>query len=769
MRNNLIMKYPASWHGDMWREGIPLGNGEIGALIYGSIWKEIIMLSHSKLWHCDITPEMPDVSDTLPIMRELLAKNDPLSAERIMADTFEERGYKPMGAKPLPLCDISILTHTEKPFKKYLRELNMEIGEASVSWNEGNSRFYRKTFVSRANDCICCEMTVEGDARISADLSFTIHDLETKGNITLPTNITCIAERNYIKYSATKDNGIDFGAVARFNTDGDVTYHNDVAVVKNASYIVMFSKVFIEDNHHIKWGELENELNNMNLNYNLCKEAHANIHSNLFNAMQFNIGGTEHDKCNEELLLDAYQGEASNTMIEKLWSFGRYLLISASKEGGYPCQLYGLWTGNYNAIWAINMFNENLQMIYWQALSGNMPNLLIAVFDYVESMIDDYRENAQKLYACRGINLPAVSTPESGLHKCIYPHILHWTGGAGWLCQHYYDYYLHTGNVEFLKNRAMPFMYETALFYEDFLTLDENGFFVSSPSNSPENTPKNLKPYIEGNCWHEVVANATMDFAIIKELLTNLIKGAKITGEYSEKISKWEDMMTHIPPYQVNEDGAIREWMHDFYEDNYEHRHQSHIYPIFPGVEVTKEHPLYSNFVIAIKKRMVVGLKDQSGWSLAHMANSYARMSEGDLSLECLDILTRTNLMSNFLTVSNDWRRMGMAVCGDFRVAPVQIDAIMGITAAVQEMLLFSTENKLYILPALPKRWKNGEVKGLLARGNILVDIKWDVEKNLGTLTLLSQTNDVKISVEMPNSKIISVTLRKGEYKVIEF
>jgi alpha-L-fucosidase 2 len=161
------------------------------------------------------------------------------------------------------------------------------------------------------------------------------------------------------------------------------------------------------------------------------------------------------------------------------------------------------------------MINENLQMIYWQALSGNMPELLLAVFDYFEWLIDDFRENARKIYGCRGIYIPAPTTPESGLLKIVYPHTIHWTGGAGWVAQHYYDYYLHTGDVEFLRDRALPFLRETALFYEDFFTIDNKGYFISAPSNSPENTP--------GNYWHgnklggyesvemETTINATMD------------------------------------------------------------------------------------------------------------------------------------------------------------------------------------------------------------------------------------------------------------------
>jgi len=770
-RNILISKYPASWHNDMWREATPLGNGEVGGLVYGGIWKEIIMLSHAKLWHAGKTPKMPDVSDSLPTIRKYLTDNDPISAERVMADAMASKGYFPVNSYPLPVCDICVTMNKQKPFKKYRRKLDMETGEVTVSWNEDDSTYNRKLFISRENDLICYEITVCGEDEMDVDICLSLHDTETLGNLNIPTNIQAVAKKNIIKYAATKDNNSDFGSVAWIDTDGDITVCKNFLNVKNAKNVTLFAKVFIESNRKEQWEKIEREFENNKFVYEDCLQKHIKIHSTLFNATQFNLFGTQYEKANEELLLEAYEGESSSELLSKLWSFGRYLLISASKEGGYPCQLYGLWCGDYQPMWAINMLNENLQMIYWQALTGNMPKLLMAVFDYVESKIDDYRENARKLYGCRGINIPAFSTPESGLHKCIYPHLLHWTVGAGWICQHYYDYYQFTDDKEFLKNRAMPFMYETILFFEDFLTIDKNEFYISSPSNSPENIPKNLLKFRNDKYWCEVTVNATMDFAIIKELLTNLIEGAKITGRYYDNIEKWEKMLLRIPKYQINKDGTIREWMHDFYEDNYEHRHLSHIYPVFPGIEITKgsDKDLYNAFFTAVRKRLLVGLKNQTGWSLAHMANVYARMGDGELSIKCLDLLAQTNILNNFFTVCNDWRRMGIAVCDDLRKAPVQLDAIMGLSAAVQEMLLFSVKDKIYILPALPKRWNKGEVKGLLARGNISVDILWDMDKKQIRVFLIACNEDKKITVVFPKDYVVEVDLKKNIKEEIKY
>jgi alpha-L-fucosidase 2 len=363
-------------------------------------------------------------------------------------------------------------------------------------------------------------------------------------------------------------------------------------------------------------------------------------------------------------------------------------------------------------------------------------------------MMDDFRTNARNLYGCRGIFVPAISTPDSGRLEDLQPHIIHWTGAAGWLAQHYYDYYLYTQDERFLRERALPFLRETAHFYEDFFITGDDDLYLSVPSVSPENTPGNWMGESRQDRIHTTI-NATMDFAIAKEVLTNLIEGAELVGMYTDEMETWQTMLTRIPPYQINQDGAIKEWMHPWFDDNYHHRHQSHLYPVFPGMEITKEEQpeLFQAFVTAVKKRLVIGLRQQTSWSLVHMACVYARMGEGDLALECLDILGRSALMNNFFTVHNDWRHMGLSL-DRLNWAPFQIDANMGWTAAVQEMLLFSKPGWIRLLPALPARWPAGSAYGLLCRGGIKVDLDWDLDQNWIEVTLHAHhTQTVRLTV----------------------
>ncbi|MEC0241142.1 glycoside hydrolase N-terminal domain-containing protein [Paenibacillus dokdonensis] len=743
---------PSSWWGAKWREALPTGSGKIGAAVYGGVHRETVMLTHGDLWWQSRTPDLPDVSGRLPELQRLMLEGQEAQAEPILVDELHRTGYDPVMAVPLPLGDLTIMSAVDEGFKHYSRELDMQTGEVTVRWKDRGAAFERALFASRPEDMIVMELRAEGSDTLQARLSLGLHDPSDvrrppgRPESPLPTEVESGSDGSFVWYAAQNDNGSDFGAVARLISEGGtVTADGAEAVIGDSGKVLVLLRMFVHGSREQEWKRLKAELAAEERGYLELLDAHVREHKALFGRMSLDLGAEGRGRSNEELLLAAYQGEVPLAMMEKMWAYGRYLLISSSREGGSPCHLYGLWCGEYRGFWAFNMANENLQMIYWQALSGRMPELLLPVFDYMERLMDDFRLNARHLYGCRGIFIPAPSAPDSGLLKTIAPHIIHWTGAAGWIAQHYYDYYLYTQDRDFLRNRALPFLREVALFYEDFFITGEDGQLISCPSNSPENRPGNGAGGPKGT-----TVNATMDFAIAKEVLSRLVAGAEGEGLYPEEIPVWRELLGRIPAYQINEDGAVREWMHPAYGDEYHHRHQSHLYPMFPGKEVRrdKDPALFDAFLTAVKKRLVVGLKEQTGWSLAHMANLYARLGEGNLALECLDLLSRSAVINNFYTLHNDWRNMGIGLSMDW--APFQIDANMGWTAAVQEMLLYSEPGLMRILPALPDRWGCGRANGMLACGNIETDVDWDLEKGMLNVRLKSLTTDQQVAVELP-------------------
>ena len=560
----LSLKTPASFWGAQWRDALPAGNGKIGASVYGGVHRERILLNHGDLWWGSRTPELPDVSDCLPEVRRLLLEGHAPQADRVLADALIQRGYQPALACPLPLGDLLITQPAKQGFKEYKRELDLDTGEIRVSWRDGQTRFERAVFVSRCDDLLACELLGEGPDPIRSVIGLDLHDRAdvrkpfNSPPARLPTRLEVRAEGDCIYYAACGDETTgDFGAVARVIVEnGQVEAHQGGLHVESHQNVLILLKVFIQEERSAAWARLAEELHTIQSGYAALFAPHAVEHGRLFRSMTLSLGVESSARSNEELLLDAYHGEAPLELVEKMWAYGRYLLISSSRPGGSPCPLMGLWCGEYQGFWAFNMVNVNMQMIYWQALSGNMPEVALPIFDYHDRLLEDFRTNARRLYGCRGIYLPAPTAPDSGLLKTIAPHIIHWTGGAGWIAQHYYDYYLYTGDEVFLRQRALPFMREAALFYQDFWILGQDGYWLSCPSNSPENTPGNYWQG-EGQPEMETTINATMDFAIARELLTHLIEGAQAAGMYGDELPAWQALLAHIPPYEVNEDGAV--------------------------------------------------------------------------------------------------------------------------------------------------------------------------------------------------------------------
>ncbi|MEQ9306070.1 MAG: hypothetical protein RJQ14_19305, partial [Marinoscillum sp.] len=492
-------------------------------------------------------------------------------------------------------------------------------------------------------------------------------------------------------------------------------------------------------------------------NYESLFERHKKLHSELFNRVSVNInpGGTM-DTPNERLLLDAYQNSASDELVQKLVDYGRYLLISSSREGGYPANLQGIWNGDYSPPWYGHLGNnENLQMNYWQAMPGNLNESMMAFFDFFDANIEGFRYNARQLWGCRGIYIPPFMVPANPITVENQAHTINYTEAAGWLASFYYDYYLFTGDKDFLEHRAVPLLKEVALFYEDFIIKDEHGKNMFVPSESPENQPTDMvwfNPETQREESIRIQINSTMAVAISKEVFTNLITACELLGIEHDGVKRWKKMVADMPAYEINEDGAMKEWLHPDFDDNYEHRHESHVYPVFPGHEVTRESDpeIYEACRIAIEKRKTIGLKAQTGWSLAHMANVYARLGQGDKAKEALDILARCCLGQNMFTYHNDWRYMGVTGSGFWgKSAPFQMDANFGITAAAYEMLCGSNATMLRILPALPSGWNTGSFNDMLSRAGVRVSASWDMDKKEINVKLVAE-RDADFDIDFP-------------------
>lgn len=587
----------------------------------------------------------------------------------------------------------------------------METGEITVSWKEGINCFKRELFVSRKDDVFVYRIT--SDLKINMSLFLDVHKDEWDK---IPKRFEPIA--NTIKYEIDTENGtISYGITHEDGTDCGVvvkvisTHLQQSGNALNLELdkeVLILGKVFVKGKYKTSKQNLLKEINLLPMDYETLLKRHVDVHKPIFCSVGLALDANNMSTPNELLLLDAYGKEASNELVEKMWAYGRYLFLSATSPSSLPSNMYGLWHGDYEVCWSHHMANENIQMIYWHTLTGGLMEFNQSLFRYYSERIPAFQESAKKMYGCRGIYVVAGTTPNIANPTQIVPVIMNWTGAAGWLARHYYEYYQFTKDEEFLKTQALPFMYEAALFYEDFL-VKEGEEYKYYPSVSPENTPQNFMPTDGVPLAHPMptAINATMDIAIIKELFYHMIESAKITGLHLDKIVTWEEIIHHLPAYAINEDRAVKEWIDNDFDDRYDHRHLSHLYPVFPGNEINEENnkELFHAFEVAVKKRK---LGAQTGWSFMHMAAIYARFGKADQALLCMDLLAQSGILNNFYTLHNDWRNMGISL--NMREAPIQMDANMGWTNAVQEMLLYNSPSLIKLLPALPKRWHKGKV-----------------------------------------------------------
>ncbi len=742
MQYKMKISRPASWWNDTWREGTPLGNGRHGALMYGAAANERILLTHTFLWREGKQADMPDVSYILPKMRKLILEGRMFEADRMLSDELLSKGYNPSAPVPFPAADLHLSLTPVSGFSRYNRELNMSTAEGIVHYCDDGKEICRKVFVSRADDVI----VVETDKNVEVNITIHKSDVVQQAGIKFSENPVTYKEGEWIFFKAEVDNK-EHGVVAR--------------VIKGEKTLII-CRMFTDGDSNSQFKLLKEYISTIKPNYNSLLTKHIAKHQELYNRCQFHLEDLVYSqKDTNRTLLDASYGEGMpNEMVERMWALGRYLFICGTGVGGNPCNLTGLWSGEYKAYWAFNMANINLEMIYWHVLSGNLTELMLPVFDYYEKCMDDMRENAKKMFGCRGIYLPAVTAPGAIKHVNVVPHITNWTAGAGWIGQLYYEYWLYTKDEKFLKNRALPFLLEVSLFYEDFLVWNEDKWIVC-PSVSPENHTISYRGGAEPEDPVQTSINATMDVAIIKEVFAHLIELGKQVGCSEDEIEKWIKFLNGAPEYEYNEFGAPREWLHKDYPDRDFHRHQSHLYPVFPGLELSRsDNKTLDAYRIGGIRRLTIGLEHQSSWSLVQNANLLARTGDAENALKCLELISKSTVLENFFTLHNDWRAMGIGL--EYPIAPFQIDANIGWASAIQEMLLYSDTKRIDILPALPKKWGKGNIGWLNTRCGVNVKIDWNKKKNECTICLKGNY-DTKFTLYLPNKESVFVKLYKGE------
>ncbi|MFC1738481.1 glycoside hydrolase N-terminal domain-containing protein [Planctomycetota bacterium] len=758
----------SSQSAETWEQGLLSGNGTIGANVFSRPLDETIIFTHERMFLPMGAPKMPpDSSSRLFEVRKLIERGLYKQATRLAFDFSEQKSF--MYPDPfVPAFDLSIKMESEKEITDYMRSVDFQTGEVTVHWDDDRGVFERRLFVSRADGVAVLFITGPKQAAVNCRLKLKPRNPSDKLD---PEQVKYSSERfeshiSDLKITAEKS-ALTFrntfakaypgsihaleGVAQVIVKNGTTTPDGDTLLISGADNVLVFVDIkIIYEPERSRIEETKSFLAGLSSNYENLLQRHKRIHAEIFNRMRLDIGGgSDHNLTTEELLAKTTNDNLSKALIEKEFDAARYNIISCTGE--LPPTLQGVWAGTYVPDWASDYtHNGNVPSAIASMLMGNMPELMLAYTSYIESIVPYLEINAKHIFGARGIVLPSRSTT-NGFNNALAPEFAggFWVAGSAWAAHFFYDYYLYTGDREFLAEHALPFMEKAAMFFEDYLYEGPDGKYIFSPTQSPENTP--------GNSDSQGSFNATMDIAAARELLQNAIAASRELGLNQEKIPLWQTMLKKMPDYMIGEDGAAKEWLTPKLEDQHSHRHSSQLYPLFDGMpeEIAQAPELQAAFKRIIEIKLDRHWKEGSGFmsfGVVQLGQAATSLGENELAYQCLVHLVNRYWLDNLASMHNHKSLLNMDISG-------------GMPAVIIKMLVASELGKIQILPALPAAWPSGTIEGVLCRGQVEIKrLHWN-----NNLVLVSFVSAGKQSVilEAP-SEISNISVRNGSVVIKE-